>query len=305
MVETKKINPAAVIALKEALSSIYWYKDDLRSFLSKIIKSSNIIGRVNWHGYKREIADFVIEELINEDGSQSDLINLFTAVVNMRDFSHLEYLEDGKEKVKKAISAVNALKAYTSGFLELRDDREKIDKNRKEYLQKIDNVNLFSQKLNSIKDAYCQLVIEKDFQKRGYKLESILKELFDLFDLDPKASFKVEGEQIDGAFTFEGTDFLFEGKWQNELVRASDLDQLSSKIQRKLDNTLGLFLSINGFSKDGISAHSTGKKVLLLVDGSDIMAVLENRISFNDLLRRKRRHASQTGEIFLSFRDMC
>jgi hypothetical protein len=125
-----------------------------------------------------------------------------------------------------------------------------------------------------------------------------------LFDLDPKASFKIEGEQIDGAFTFESADYLFEAKWQNELVRANALDSLSSKVQRKLDNTLGLFLSINGFSPDGITAHSFGRKVVLLMDGSDVMAVLDGRIDLPELLRRKRRHAAQTGEIYFRYQDM-
>ena len=151
---------------------------------------------------------------------------------------------------------------------------------------------------------YCQLVTSNDLQGRGYRLEEMLKQLFELFDLDPKASFKIEGEQIDGAFTFDSVDYLFEAKWQNELVRANALDSLASKVQRKLDNTLGLFLSINGFSPEGISAHSSGRKVLLLMDGSDIMAVLDGRIELPELLKRKRRHAAQTGEIYMRYQDM-
>ena len=130
-------------------------------------------------------------------------------------------------------------------------------------------------------------------------MEKLLRRLFEIFDLDPKASFKITGEQIDGAFTFDSTDYLFEGKWQKELVAAADLDSLAGKLGRKLDNTLGLFLSINGFSPDGVAAYSSGRKLMLLMDGGDLMAVLEQRIDFVDLLRRKRRHASQTGEIYL------
>jgi hypothetical protein len=71
-----------------------------------------------------------------------------------------------------------------------------------------------------------------------------------------------------------------------------------------LDNTLGLFLSVNGFSPDGITAHSLGRKVVLLMDGSDVMAVLDGRIEFPELLKRKRRHAAQTGEIYIRYQDM-
>jgi hypothetical protein len=128
--------------------------------------------------------------------------------------------------------------------------------------------------------------------------------LFEIFDLDPKASFKVTGEQIDGAFTFDATDYLLEAKWQQQPVAAEDLDSLAAKVGRKLDNTLGLFLSINGFSTDAVTAHSASRKVILLMDGSDLMAVLERRVDLVELLHRKRRHASQTGEIFLRIMDV-
>jgi hypothetical protein len=96
-----------------------------------------------------------------------------------------------------------------------------------------------------------------------------------------------------------GTDFLFEAKWRQEPSNAADLDSFAAKVRRKLENTLGIFLSINGFTPDGIAAHSTGGAVIVLMDGADLMAVLEERIDFVTLLLRKKRHAAQTGEIYL------
>jgi hypothetical protein len=40
------------------------------------------------------------------------------------------------------------------------------------------------------------------------------------------------------------------------------------------------------------------------MDGSDIMAVLDGRIELPELLKRKRRHAAQTGEIYMRYQDM-
>ena len=132
----------------------------------------------------------------------------------------------------------------------------------------------------------------------------MLKELFQLFDLDPKASFRIVGEQIDGAFSFEGTDYLLEAKWQQEPIGAAELDGMAGKLSRKLDNTLGLFLSINGYSEDAVKAHSSGRRLVLLMDGSDLMAVLEGRIDLVQLLLRKRRHASETGNIYLRIHEI-
>ena len=135
-----------------------------------------------------------------------------------------------------------------------------------------------------------------DPQGRGYELETVLYDLFELFDLDPKASFRNTGEQLDGAFTLEGTDYLFEAKWRKNLSNASDLDAFASKVRRKLENTLGIFLSINGFSEDGVAAHSSGGAVVILMDGADLMAVLEERIDFVSLLLEKEAPCSTNGE---------
>ncbi len=160
------------------------------------------------------------------------------------------------------------------------------------------------EKLEELSKEYFKLLSSQEPQQRGYRLEKIIRGLFELFDLDPRASFKIIGEQIDGAFTFEATDYLFEGKWQQEPIGAADLDVLAGKLSRKLDNTLGLFLSVNGFSDDGVKAHSSGRRLMLLMDGSDLMAVLEGRIDLIQLLLRKRREASQTGNIYLRIHEI-
>jgi hypothetical protein len=64
-------------------------------------------------------------------------------------------------------------------------------------------VTAVQEKLQGLTKDYLALLTEQDAQGRGFKLEKILRELFELFDLDPKASFRIVGEQIDGAFTFE------------------------------------------------------------------------------------------------------
>ena len=48
MPEAKKLNPAAIIALKEALAQIYWYKKDLRSFLINTLENSSILSNINY-----------------------------------------------------------------------------------------------------------------------------------------------------------------------------------------------------------------------------------------------------------------
>ena len=301
----KKIAPAAIVALKEALTNLYWYKGDLRSFLTSTLTNPALLSCLNWSDYKRNIVSGLVGFLEQRQSEyQADLLRLMTEVARVDDFSHLERLEGGKEKAATARASVRALRKLTAVHEALFNEQKQMEERRRKAHEELVRTSAVRTKLEDLSRVYFRLLSSEEPQLRGYELEKIIRELFELLDLDPRASFKIIGEQIDGAFTFDGTDYLFEGKWQQEPVGAADLDVLAGKLSRKLDNTLGLFLSINGFSEDGVKAHSSGRRMMLLIDGSDLMAVLEGRIDLIQLLLRKRREASQTGNIYIRIHEI-
>lgn len=302
---TKKIAPSALIALKEALTHIYWFKSELRSFLSHTLSDPSILSRLNWEDYKRNIVGTLVNYLAhNEEVYQLDIVRLMDEVASINDFSHLRKLDEGKEKEENARNAVQALKKHLVGNQKLREQQKESEKRREETHRRMLQVSAVQEKLSEINSEFLALLTEENSQKRGYRLEKILKELFQLFDLDPKASFRITGEQIDGAFSFEGTDYLLEAKWQKNPIDAKELDSLAGKLSRKLDNTLGLYLSINGYSEDAVKVHSSGRRLIILMDGSDLMAVIEGRIDLVHLLLRKRRKAAETGNIYLRIHEI-
>ena len=296
----KRVSVAAINALKEALTCAYWYKSELRSFLLQVISNQDLVRRLEWEDYKRNIVESLIGYLAkHQDQHQSDLLRLMSEVTKLSDFRHLEKLEDGAKKAAKAREAISSLKEIFTAHQDLVDDQARVEEKRcLAYSQQLQKKGV-RDKLGELSAEYFSLLSATNHQTRGFALEKIIRELFVLFDLDPKASFRNIGEQIDGAFTFDSTDYLFEAKWHKDPTYISDLDSFSGKLSRKLENTLGLFLSINGYSEDAIKAHSAGRKMMILMDGSDLMAVLEERIDLLQLLLRKRRHAAQTGDIFL------
>ena len=301
----KKIAPAAIVALKEALANLYWYKSDLRSFLTSTLGNTSLLGTLNWEDYKRNIVSSLVDYMAKRGGQyQGELLQLMSEVSLVDDFSHLERLEDGRQKAAKARAAVGALRKLAHGHDSLVDEQKKKEERRRVAHEQLLRKTAVRNSLDALNKEYMPLLTDPDHQRRGYRLEKILRSLFEICDLDPRASFKIVGEQIDGAFSFETTDYLFEGKWQQEPVSAATLDVLAGKLSRKLDNTLGLFLSVNGFSQDGVEAHSSGRRIMILMDGSDLMAVLEGRIDLIQLLLRKRREASQTGNIYLLFSEI-
>lgn len=306
MVTAKSIAPAAINALKEALTNIYWFKSDLRSFIMNTISDTNLLAKLDWNDYKRNIVTLLVNYLArNQDTHQNDLLRLMSEVIKIEDFSHLSRLEDGAEKVKKAKESVNALRTLAEDHFDLVEQQRISEDQRKAAYEKTLRNQGVRDRLKEIEKDYLGLVSSTNPQQRGFDLERVLRELFTLFDLDPKASFRTTGEQIDGAFTFDNTDYILEAKWQQEPVGTQKLDTLHSKLSRTtLENTLGLFLSINGYSNDAVKAHSSGRRLMILMDGSHLMAVIEGRIDLMQLLLRMRRHASQTGNIYLRIHEI-
>jgi hypothetical protein len=296
----KRLTPAGTVALKEALCSIYWYKADLRGFLQQCLANPRVLSALNWDNYKRQIVSDLVDYLAaNQDTHLNDLTKLCHEVCSIDTFAHLEQLEGGQEKAERARVAVAQLKSLLEPHEQLRKEQDDLAERQQRAAEKLRSNVAVREKLEQIKTRYMALVVSTDAQGRGFELEKVMYDLFELFDLDPKASFRNTGEQIDGAFSLTGTDFLFEAKWRKEQTTAADLDSFAGKVKRKLENTLGVFLSINGFTPDGVAAHSSGGAVVVLMDGADLMAVLEERIDFVTLLLRKKRHAAQTGEIYL------
>lgn len=298
----KRLSPAAIPALKDALCAVYWYKADLRSFLQQCLPNPAVLATLNWDSYKRQIVSDLVDYLVrDQDTHLGDLTRLCNEICEIKTFEHLQQLDGGAQKADRARAAVSQLRASVQPHQEVKREADEIAERQRRAAEKLRSNAAVRQKLEDIKNRYMALVVSSNVQGRGFELEKVMYDLFELFDLDPKASFRNTGEQIDGAFSFDGTDYLFEAKWQQEQVNAAALDAFTGKVRRKLENTLGVFLSINGYSEDGVTIHSAGGAVILLMDGADLMAVLEERIDFGSLLLRKKRHASQTGNIYLPF----
>ena len=305
--KAKRISSIAIRDLEEALALAFWFKNDLRHFLTLAVNTADLLSRLDWSpsNSKRGIVrDLVGRMAANQDQYLDDLLLLMSEVSQINDFSHLQYLDDGEAKVKRAKTAIAAVQAAFAVHENLIESRKAAEEHRRVARETILRKGAETERLRSMANAFGTILSPSEPHRRGYMLETMLRDLFDLFDLDPKASFKIVGEQIDGAFNFEGTDYLLEAKWQTPAVDTVDLDSFNGKIGRKLDNTLGLLLAINGFEPNAVTIHSGARPRMVLMDGRDLVAVLEGRVRLNDLIRRKRQHAAHSGEILLSVADI-
>ena len=88
------------------------------------------------------------------------------------------------------------------------------------------------------------------------------------------------------------------------LLLESRIDVFMSKIEKKADNTMGIFVSMSGFSSVAIKEASRDRTPMLLMDYSHIYnLILAGIMTLPDVIRRIKRHASQTGQAYLAVED--
>lgn len=138
---------------------------------------------------------------------------------------------------------------------------------------------------------------------RGYAFEKFLRRLSDVHGLKARDPFSLRGEQIDGSFELDHEIYLLEAKWENAKTAAADLRNFQGKIESRAGWARGLFVSNSGFTQEGLDSFGRGKRVICM-DGLDLYEMLERELPFDEVLKRKMRHAAETGECFAPIRDL-
>ncbi|MBB4276426.1 restriction endonuclease [Rhizobium mongolense] len=141
-------------------------------------------------------------------------------------------------------------------------------------------------------------------QPRGYAFETFLRDLFHVYGLAPRASFRNPGEQIDGSFMLDGETYLLEAKWQNAASAIGDLDRFANKVNRQAKWARGLLISNTGFTPDGLAAFGKASTSIICMDGLDLHETLSRRLALGEVLSRKARRAVETGNPFVRVRDL-
>ena len=145
-------------------------------------------------------------------------------------------------------------------------------------------------------------------QRCGYQFEEIINGLLAEAGLEVVEGFRRNSgaEQIDAAFRLDGWHYLVECKWTTAMTSGAELDRLSGKLRRSGYQTMGLFISVNGWSQHVVPTlkQDPGKNIMLM-KGEDVRAVLESRISLISLLRNKRRGLNLRAEPYVGFDESC
>ena len=299
----KKISSAAYLALRDAIPAIVWNKRPFETFLRTVLRDhSELLAGLNFSEPKRVVADALVERLIEEEHRYRDVtLLLMREISRMNRFPNLEMIKDPEDRqlrLAEAKAAVDLLsymiKDYEADLVEAEKQTAVIQARSAEAVA----LRRFNDDLESLKSRFIELQKEADAHQRGYAFESLLAEMFLLYDLEPRLAYTISLEQIDGSFTFETDDYIIEARWRSKPADRGDADIFASKVRRKGKNAVGLFISVNGFTEIFKEAYRESTPFVAM-NGADLYAVLDNRVRLDDLIRAKKRHANETGSCYL------
>ena len=294
-----KITPRLIELTYEAALKSYWRKRALRKFLRASHISETFLGSWTEDESKREFLDRAFAELQESDRGKAVIFQMARSLSEQTTFPDLRNWEDSEQKVQEAHGAVQELKIY----LKQQDEEIRSEREQEEAKKRVREARARIQRSltdrASLQQRLDALYSQVGTQVGGYEFENWFYGFLDFFDIDNRRPYKTNGRQIDGSLTYDGTTYLVELKFTSNQAKAADIDSLRAKVEDKADNTMGILVSISGFSSVAIDGASGRRGVLLLFDAQHIYLSLSGALGFGDVISRIRRHAAQTGKAYL------
>ena len=246
---------------------------------------------------KRQIAPLILDKIEQRGYSQQCLRNIIQIAANWSSF----HLADNEYQARATVQKAREL----LGNIELMEEREAKQREiaRKEELARLERERADSLKnqLELLLMMFDDLTKLEDAQRRGYLLQDLLNRLFDLYQLPVMQSFTRNkgAEQIDGAFKLDGWYYIVECRWRQKLADIRELDGLEGAVRRSGKQTMGLFLSINGWSANvPLLLKQNPDKTIILMEGYDLRTVLSGQIDLQDFLLAKLTYLNLKSEPF-------
>ncbi len=251
---------------------------------------------------KRKIAPLILDALKARNDCQSVLRSIIEIAANWDRF-HLakdEYAARATvQKARELLGTIEVMEARETKQRELarKEELERMEKGQAEVTRK---------QMELLLMMFDGMAVSDDPQKRGYLLQDLLNRVFDLHQIPVVRPFtRNEGyEQIDGALKIEGWHYLVECRWRQKLADIREVDGLKGQVDRSGKQTMGLFLSINGWS-DGVPRllKQNTEKSIILMEGYDLRTILTGQADPQDFILAKAERLNLDGEPFFGAGD--
>jgi hypothetical protein len=294
-----RLTPYYIELIYDACLKSFWRKRALAKFLRHCGILESFLSTWSSAETKREFLERLFARLLKTDKGRLALARISKNLMEQRSFPDLENWEDSEQKIKNADDAVLKLRIYHNEQQEEIESDETRRKYREQFQKLQEEISRSHKNLQTLSEALNDLGHRIGTQGAGYAFQDWFYDLLDFSEITNRRPYISKGRQIDGSLTVSGTTYLIELKFTTEQAGSTDIDSLYKKVITKADNTMGIMVSISGYSKVAIEEASGDKTPLLLMDYSHIYYVLSGIMGMSDVINRIRRHASQTGEAYL------
>lgn len=294
-----ELDSTVIDAIYDAALKSFWRKNALSRFLRRH-GVPPALGQPNLGLSKREMLDEVFSALVNTAAGQRAIVAMGQDLANRTEFPDLHGYEESERMLAQAHAAIALLKTVIGAVHEAEIERRRRSDSWQSAEARAVTYQRAQRDLEQLNVRLAQLTKELGTAQAGYSFEDWFYDFSDHFEIEGRRPYVTGGRQIDGSLTIAGTTYLVELKFTRGQTGVGPVDSLRAKVHTKADNTMGIFVSMAGYTPDAIRAASGARTTLLLFDYSHIMHCLGGLTSLGDLIERVRRHASQTGEAYLS-----
>ena len=296
---SKRLAASVVTLIYEATLKSFWRRNALSRFLRQAGIAQSFVSSWGSQESKRQFLDRLFAKLPEQPRGQELLLSMAHDLAQQDTFPDLMGWEDSELKLRDARAAVNALRAAVAKI----DDQSEGEREREKSRRRVQEMQRESQRsretLETLAKRLTALASKIGTQEAGYEFQVWFYDLMDFFEVVNRRPYVTGGRQIDGSVTVSGTTYLVELKFTKDQAGATDIDTVLKKIGDKADNTMGIMLSMSGYSDVAVSEASGRRTPLMLMDHRHVYFVLGGSATFGEMVDRVRRHASQTGEALL------
>ncbi len=286
------------ILIDLAGTCFHFYDSSFYPFLTSC-GVSNVLIKKYPRGNKYQIMENILNELENSD--QIDVIkNITSAFYRMNKAVDDDFFKnESPYKSKKSKDLLNEFRELVGNDpIEQEIKKRESDVRKQEYQQQIADHKLKKEKLSELKNSFIKMHESTNPQQRGFDFEKLFFEILELEQFQCTRPYRHKHEQLDGWFNYEKFDYIVEIKWEKEVAKQELFSIFDGKIRGKAQSTRGFFISVNGFCPNAINKYSGDAPRIILMDGADLMMILDERISFYDCLKSKIDAFVRKGEIF-------
>lgn len=300
---TEQLSSHFIDLVQDALLKSFWRKNALLNFLRRHKIAESFLATWQETETKRVFVGRLFPKLESDNKGAQVINQMAVSLSEQVKFPDLEGWEDAQTKIQSAKESVVALCHYLNRQKEKADDAKTREETRMAAQQRMQETMKKRKSLESLSDQL------KDLSKRigtagaGYEFQDWFFDVVDFFEMTNRRPYTSAGRQIDGSVTIEGTTYLTELKFTRDQAGAPDVDTFLVKVNDKADNTMGIMVSMSGYSSTAVEQASGRKTPIILLDHGHVYLVLSGSWSLEEVVSRVRRHASQTARAFLPASD--